>query len=120
MNSMKRKSVIAAVMLAVGMTAFGAQAAGSATSTESPRFEGFENQLSAGSVANYTASETGTVVAAKPAKKESRQFENFENQLSAGTVANYSPAEHPADAQRRSSTTLPSPFDAYDLASPGG
>ncbi len=118
MNSIKRKSAIAAVMLAVGVTAFGAHAADrNGVSIESPQ-QGFESE---GSASSYTTSQGGTTAAPKTSDRAARNLENFENQLSAGSsVPNYDPAEHPRDVQRRSRVTLPSPFDRYDLASPGG
>ena len=119
MNSLKRKSAIAAVMLAVGATAFGAQAADrNGVSIESPQ-QSFE---SAGSVNNYTTSRsgTGTTVAPRTSDRAARNLENFEKQMSAGSVENYDPAEHPPVVQRHSLVTRTSPFDRFDLASPGG
>ena len=116
MSTMKRKSVIAAVMLAVGVTAFGAQAADRVNSTETPQAGSFDTP---GSAANYAASLGGTTAAPK-STRESAATEQLEKDLGKGGVATYDPAEHPPVVQRRSSVRLPSPFDRFDLASPGG
>lgn len=117
MNSIKRKSAIAAVLLAIGASAFGAQAADrNGVSIESVQ-QGFE---STGSATNYVTSQGGTTAAPKSSTSESPATEQLEKDLGKGGVANYDPAEHPPVVQRHSRVTLTSPFDRFDLASPGG
>jgi hypothetical protein len=117
MNSIKRKSAIAAVMLAIGASAFGAQAADrNGVTIESPQ-QGFETE---GSAASYTVFQGGTTAAPKSSTRESAATEQLEKDLGKGGVANYDPAEHAPVVKRHSLVTLPSPFDRFDLASPGG
>jgi hypothetical protein len=119
MNSPKRK-LMAAVILALGASAFGASA--QTAGTESRQFEAFEKQESAapGSVPDYTPSEHAARVTARRAANESRQFEIFENNLSELSAPSYDPAEHPNARPAPRSTITASPFNASDLASPGG
>jgi hypothetical protein len=120
MNSPNRK-LMAAVIFALGATAFGASA--QTAGSESRQFEAFETQESAapGSVPDYTPSEHAAKVSTpRSAKPESRQFEIFENNMSVLSAPSYTPSEHPNAKPAPRSKITASPFNASDLASPGG
>jgi hypothetical protein len=117
-SSPKQRVAMSAVIFAIAATAFGASAQ---TAAESPQFENFEHQLTAGSsVPSYTPSEHPGI-AAQRARPESRQFEFFESQEGLSSVPVYDPAEHPDAAPApRSAHQTPSVFDdPLNTASPG-
>jgi hypothetical protein len=120
MNSSSKK-LMAAVLVAIGASAFGASA--QTANTDLTQSQAFDSQLSStpSAVRNYPVAGSSVASAAPRANTESRQFEEFENHLSVLSAPSYTPSEHPnAPPAPRSRIQRESPFSSSDLASPGG